>query len=81
MRERMQGKAKYIYPVLTAGQMVLMVTLVATYLNLGWRADFFAQWMKAYVVSWPVAAGAAFFAMPVAQRATALIVRLIENAA
>jgi hypothetical protein len=37
--------------------------------------------MKAYLVSWPVAAGAAFFAMPVAQRATALIVRLIENVA
>jgi hypothetical protein len=33
----MQGKAKYIYPVLTAGQMVPMVTLVATYINLGWR--------------------------------------------
>ena len=76
----MQGKAKYIYPVLTAGQMVLMVTLVATYLNLGWRSDFFAQWMRAYFVSWPVAAGAAFFAMPIAQRATMLIVRLIEGA-
>ena len=77
----MQGKAKFIYPVLTAGQMVLMVTLVATYINLGWRHDFILQWMKAYLISWPVAAGAAFFAMPVAQRATALIVRLIDNVA
>jgi Protein of unknown function (DUF2798) len=77
----MQGKAKLIYPVLTAGQMVLMVTLVATYLNLGWRSDFLFQWMKAWLVSWPVAAVTAFIAMPIAQRATMLIVRLLENAA
>jgi hypothetical protein len=77
----MKGKAKLIYPVLTAGQMVLMVTLVATYLNLGWRSDFLFQWMKAWLVSWPVAAATAFIAMPVAQRATTLIVRLIEGAA
>jgi hypothetical protein len=77
----MKGKAKFIYPVLTAGQMVLMVTLVATYINLGWRHDFILQWMKAYVISWPVAAGAAFFAMPVAQRATAAIVRLLDSVA
>ena len=77
----MQGKAKYIYPVLTAGQMALMVTLVATYLNLGWRSDFFLMWMKAYAVAWPVAAATAFLAMPVAQRATALIVKLIETTA
>ena len=76
----MQGKAKLIYPVLTAGQMVLMVTLVATYLNLGWRSDFLFQWMKAYLVSWPVAAATAFIAMPVAQRATMLIMRLLEGA-
>jgi hypothetical protein len=76
----MQGKAKLIYPVLTAGQMVLMVTLVATYLNLGWRSDFFFHWMEAWLVSWPVAAATAFVAMPVAQRATMLIVRLIEGA-
>ena len=77
----MHGKAKYIYPVLTAGQMVLMVTLVATYLNLGWRSDFFLYWLKAWLVSWPVAAATAFIAMPVAQRATMVIVRLIEGAA
>ena len=77
----MQGKAKFIYPILTAGQMVLMVTLVATYLNLGWRSDFLFQWMRAYVVSWPVAALTAFFAMPVARHATQLIVRLLEDAA
>ena len=77
----MQGKAKLIYPVLTAGQMVLMVTLVATYLNLGWRSDFVFQWMRAWLVSWPVAAATAFIAMPIAQRATMLIVRLLENVA
>jgi hypothetical protein len=37
--------------------------------------------MKAWLVSWPVAAGTAFAAMPIAQRATALIVQLIDNVA
>jgi hypothetical protein len=75
----MQGKAKYIYPVLTAGQMVFMVTLVATYLNLGWHAGFFAHWMKGGLVSGPVAACTAFFARPAAHRATTLIMQLLEG--
>ena len=56
----------------------MMVTLVATYLNLGWRSDFLLMWMKAYAVAWPVAAATAFLAMPIAQRATALIMQLID---
>ena len=36
--------------------MVFMVTLVATYLNLGLRPDFVLQWAKAYIVAWPIAA-------------------------
>ena len=52
-----------------------MVTLLVTYLNLGFRADFLLQWAKAYVVAWPVAATTAFLVMPMAQRVTGRIVK------
>lgn len=75
----MEGKARVIFPVLMSGQMVLMVTCLVTYLNLGLRADFIGQWMHAFVISWPVAAGAAFVAIPVARRATAALVAAIDK--
>ena len=37
-----------------------MVTLLVTYLNLGLRADFVVQWVKAYFIAWPVAAVTGF---------------------
>lgn len=64
--------------IMTA-MMVFMVTLVATYMNLGLRADFLPHWAEAYIISWPVAATTAFLVMPMAQRATASIMRLIAG--
>jgi hypothetical protein len=54
--------------------MVFMVTLVATYLNLGPRPDFVFQWAKAYIVAWPVAACTAYLVMPMARRFTGRVV-------
>jgi hypothetical protein len=56
---------------------VFMVTLLVTYLNLGWRADFLTQWVKAYFIAWPVAATTGFLVMPMARRATDGIMRMI----
>ncbi len=64
--------------IMTA-MMVFMVTLVATYMNLGMRADFLSHWVEAYFVSWPVAATTGFLVMPMAQRATAGIMRRIAG--
>jgi hypothetical protein len=75
----MEGKAKYIFPVVMSGQMVLMVTLLVTYLNLGFPADFVRQWMKAFAIAWPVAASAAYVAIPTARRLTQRIVALIDE--
>ncbi len=77
----MEGKAKYIFPVLMSGQMVLMVTCLVTFLNLGLRTDFLGQWMWAFAISWPVAAGAAFIAIPMARRATKILVAMIDGPA
>ena len=77
----MEGKARLILAGIMSAIMVLMVTLIATYLNLGLRPDFLVQWSKAYVVGWPVAATTAYLIMPTARRWTARIVERIDGAA
>ena len=61
--------------------MVFMVTMVATFINLGLRPDFVLQWAKSYFVSWPIAATTAFLVMPTAQRlTTSLLARVGKSA-
>jgi hypothetical protein len=73
----MTGKARFIFPVLMAAVMAFLMTALVTYLNLGFPPDFFGRWMHAFVIAWPCAAGAAFIAIPLARRGTALIVKVI----
>jgi Protein of unknown function (DUF2798) len=75
----MDGKARMILVLIMTSVMVMMVTLVVTYLNLGLRADFLLQWLKAYLIAWPVAAVTGFLVMPAARRLTERIVRRIEG--
>ena len=44
--------------------MVAMVTLIVTWLNLGFDPDFARQWGKAFLIAWPIAAVTGFFVMP-----------------
>jgi len=76
----MGHKTRFILGATMSSMMVFMVTLVATYLNLGPRPDFVLQWAKAYVVAWPVAAGTAYLVMPMARRFTDRVVALIDGA-
>jgi hypothetical protein len=46
---------------------------------LGPRSDFLIQWVKAYLVAWPIAAGTAYVVMPPARRLTDRIVAFIER--
>jgi len=71
----MDAKTRFILAATMSAMMVFMVTLLVTYLNLGFRADFLLQWAKAYIVAWPVAATTAFLVMPMAQRVTGRIVK------
>ena len=75
----MDSKSRLILAVLMSAMMVFMVTLLATFVNLGLPGDFLLQWAKAYIISWPVAATTAFLVMPLAQRATRRIVALVEG--
>jgi hypothetical protein len=74
-------KARLILSLLMSSVMVFMVTLLVTYLNLGFVPDFLTQWAKAYVVAWPVAASTAFTIMPLARRLTCRILLRLERPA
>lgn len=75
----MNGKARFIFPVVMTAIIVFVVTLLVTLINLGLPPDFLWQWLKAYLIVWPIAAISAFFAIPVARRTTERIVGLIER--
>jgi hypothetical protein len=77
----MDGKARLILVTTMTAVMVLMVTLIATFLNIGLRADFVAQWLKAYLIGWPIAAVTGYFVMPAARRFTMRVVNLIDGTA
>jgi hypothetical protein len=75
----MEGKARFIFPVIISGLIVFVVSGVVTFTNIGLRADFIPRWLKAFIIGWPVAAVLAFFAVPYVRRATKAIVRLIDG--
>jgi hypothetical protein len=75
----MDGKARYIFPVLMAGVMAFLMTGLVTFINLGLPRDFIQRWMSAFAIAWPFAALPAFIAIPLARKATARIVKLIDG--
>src|SRR5262245_52164083 len=75
----MDLKTRLVLPLLMSGIMVLMVTLVVTYLNLGIQADFIERWMRAYFIAWPIAAATGFVALPWVRRATERIVSILDR--
>ena len=75
----MEGKARFILAAMMSAVMVLMVTFLVTWLNLGFRSDFLMEWVKAYFIAWPVAAITAFLIMPTARRLTQQIVTYLDG--
>ena len=71
----MYWKSRLILSLVMSSVMVLMVTLLVTYINLGLHADFLVHWAKAYLIAWPVAGTTAFVFMPTARRITGRIVK------
>ena len=75
----MDAKARAILALLQSSVMVFMVTLLVTYLNLGFDPNFLRQWVTAYFNAWPIAATTAFLVMPPARRLTERIVALMDG--
>jgi hypothetical protein len=75
----MEGKARFILAAMMSAVMVLMVTFLVTWLNLGFQSNFLIEWVKAYFIAWPVAAITAFLIMPTARRLTEHIVTYLNG--
>ncbi|HXX51160.1 MAG TPA: DUF2798 domain-containing protein [Xanthobacteraceae bacterium] len=77
----MEGKAKFIFPVLATAIVVFVVSCVVTFTDIGFRADFMRRWLSAFfLIGWSVASVIGLIAFPYVRRATAGIVALIERA-
>jgi hypothetical protein len=75
----MDGKAKFLFPVLITAVIVFVVSAVVTFTNIGLRADFVPRWLSAFLIGWPVAAVTAYVAIPVVRAVTLKLVALIEG--
>jgi hypothetical protein len=75
----MEGKARFIFPVLMGGFVVFIVAAVVTYVNIGFQPGFVGRWLHAWLVGWPVAAVVVFLGAPVVRRITLRLVTLIEG--
>ena len=73
----MEGKTKFIFPVLATGIIVFVVSCVVTFSDIGLRADFVSRWLSTFFIGRPVASVIAF---PSVRQATMGIVALIEGA-
>ena len=76
-----EDMARFILAATQSSMMVFMVTMVATYLNLGLRPDFVLQWAKAFIVAWPIAAVMAYLVTPMARRFTDRVMSRIGGSA
>ena len=76
----MEGKARFILVATMSAMMVAMVTLIVTWLNLGFHTGFTLQWAKAYIIAWPVAAITGYLVMPMARSFTDRVVTRIGGA-
>jgi Protein of unknown function (DUF2798) len=74
-----EGKARFVFPILATGLVVFVASAAVTYVNIGLRVDFVRRWLSAFAVGWPVAALTAYLAFPYVRRATTRIVALIER--
>jgi len=75
----MEGKARFVFPILSTGIVVFVASAAVTLSNIGMRADFVQRWLSAFCIGWPVAAATGLIAFPYVRRATLGIVALIER--
>lgn len=75
----MEGKARFIFPVLATALIVFVVSAVVTFANIGFHSDFVRRWLSAFSIGWPVAAVTALLAFPILRRVTNGLVTFIEG--
>ena len=75
----MEGKARFVFPVVITAIVVFVVSGAVTFFNIGWRNDFVTRWWSALAIGWPIAALTAYLTIPFARRLTQRIVAAIES--
>jgi Protein of unknown function (DUF2798) len=75
----MEGKARFVFPVVITAIIVSVVSGALTLFDIGWRNDFVIRWWSAFAIGWPIAAATAYLAMPFARSITRRIVAAIER--
>jgi TRAP-type C4-dicarboxylate transport system permease small subunit len=75
----MEGKARFIFPVVITAIIAFVVSGALTFFNIGWRNDFVTRWWSAFAIGWPIAASTAYLAIPFAHSLTRRIVAAIER--
>ena len=76
----MERKSGFVLPVVITAIIVFVVSGAVTFFNIGWRNDFAIRWWSAFAIGWPIAAGAAYLAMPFARSLTQRIVAAVDRA-
>jgi Protein of unknown function (DUF2798) len=75
----MEGKARFVFPVVITAIVVLVESGALTFFNISWRNDLVIRWWSAFAIGWPIAASTAYLAMPFARSLTQRIVAAIER--
>jgi Protein of unknown function (DUF2798) len=75
----MEGKARFVFPVVITAFIVFVVSGAVTFFNIGCRNDFVIRWWSAFAIGWPIAASTAYLAIPFARNLTQHIVSAIER--
>ena len=75
----MEGKARFVFPVVITAIIAFVVSGALTFFNIGWRNDFVIRWWSAFAIGWPIAASTAYLAIPFARRITQRIVAAFER--
>jgi hypothetical protein len=62
--------APLVFAVLLTGLMTLVISGVATAINVGFPADFVARWVRAWLPNWAIACPLLLLVRPFVQRLT-----------
>jgi len=52
----MEGKARFVFPVVITAIFAFVASGALTFFNIGWRNDFVMRWWSAFAVGWPIPA-------------------------
>jgi hypothetical protein len=50
----MEGRARFVFPVVIIAIIVFVVSGAVTFFNIGWRNDFVIRWWSAFAIGWPI---------------------------